>query len=85
MGHFVYILHSDSSDRYYIGPSEDPERRLKFHNSIEKGFTSRYRPWRIVYQCEFENKELALHAERKAKKWKSRKMLERLMAGEITL
>ena len=85
MGHSVYILQSVSSGRYYVGSSEDPERRVQFHNSIEKGFTSRYRPWKIVYRCEFEDKELALQAERKVKKWKSRKMLERLIAGEISL
>ncbi|MDI6765480.1 MAG: GIY-YIG nuclease family protein [Bacteroidota bacterium] len=46
MGYWVYILQSISHDRYYVGQSENPERRLEFHNSIEKGFTSRYRPWK---------------------------------------
>ena len=25
------------------------EERLDFHKTIEKGFTSRYRPWEIVF------------------------------------
>ncbi len=54
--YFLYILHSPSFDRYYIGISQEPKRRLVYHNSIEKGFTSRYRPWIIVYKQDFENK-----------------------------
>ncbi|NWF89883.1 MAG: GIY-YIG nuclease family protein, partial [Ignavibacteriaceae bacterium] len=59
MSYFVYILKSQSANKYYIGLSENPERRLKFHNTIEKGFTSRYRPWEISYTKEYESKEQA--------------------------
>ncbi len=48
MTHYVYILKSRSVNKYYIGSSENPDRRLRYHNIIEKGFTSRYRPWKIV-------------------------------------
>ncbi|WP_373398424.1 GIY-YIG nuclease family protein [Algoriphagus halophilus] len=30
---FVYILYSDSKDRYYIGQTENLEERLFQHNS----------------------------------------------------
>lgn len=29
---FVYIFHSDTSHRYYVGSSNDPHRRLIQHN-----------------------------------------------------
>ncbi|NTW52920.1 MAG: GIY-YIG nuclease family protein [Chlorobiaceae bacterium] len=77
------MLHSESADRYYIGISSDPERRRHFHNTIEKGFTSRYRPWSLVYVKEYSSKTDAHAAESKVKNWKSRKMIERLIAGEL--
>ena len=81
----VYILKSLTSGKYYIGSSSNPKRRLEFHNTIEKGFTSRYRPWEIVFTKEFPDKPTAQAAERKIKSWKSRVMIEKLLAGEIEL
>jgi putative endonuclease len=85
MLYFVYILKSLSADKYYIGSSSDPERRLIYHNTIEKGFTSRYRPWDIVYRKEYSNKSEALSAERKIKSWKSKKKVKKLIRGEIDI
>ena len=85
MSYFVYILKSQSADKYYIGSSLDPERRLKFHNTIEKGFTSRYRPWELVYIKEYSSKKEALSAERKIKSWKSKKKVIKLINGEIDI
>jgi putative endonuclease len=85
MKYYLYILKSQSIDKYYTGSSDNPEKRLGFHNTIKKGFTSRYKPWEIVFKQEFESKGLALAAERKIKKWKSKKMIEKIIAGEIIL
>ena len=52
MGYSVYILKSKKVEKFYIGYSSNPLRRLEFHNSVEKGFTSRYSPWELVYQKE---------------------------------
>ena len=70
---------------YYTGASENPDSRLIYHNTIEKGFTSRYRPWEIVYRKEYSTKYEALLAERKIMNWKSRIMIEKLIAGEIEI
>jgi predicted GIY-YIG superfamily endonuclease len=85
MAYFLYILYSESGDRYYIGSSENPTRRLKYHNSIEKGFTSRYRPWRLEYTRKYTDKKSAQAAERKVKSWKSRIMIKKLITGEIDI
>jgi len=81
----LYILKSESAARHYVGISSDPERRLYFHNAIEKGFTSRYRPWSLVYVKEYPSKAVAQFAEKRIKSWKSRKMIERLIAGELSI
>lgn len=85
MSFFLYILKSQFADKYYTGISEFPLRRLDYHNSIEKGFTSRYRPWKIIFTKEFPDKISALNAEMKIKKWKSKKMIELHIDGKISL
>jgi len=52
-------LQSEKSKNYYTGISSDPYRRLTIHNSIEKGLTSRYRPWKIVFLHVLDSKEKA--------------------------
>ncbi len=83
--YFLYILKSKSFDKFYTGISQNPHRRLEYHNSIEKGFTARYRPWEIVFTKEFDSKHEALLVERKIKNWKSKKMTQRVVSGEIIL
>jgi predicted GIY-YIG superfamily endonuclease len=83
LSYFLYILQSISTERYYIGISNDYLRRLEFHNTIEKGYTARYRPWKVVFVKEYPNRQLAHKAELKLKAWKSRVMIERVISGEI--
>jgi putative endonuclease len=79
---YLYILRSEIKETYYIGMSNNPERRLHFHNTDDrKSHTTRYRPWEIVYTHEFKTKERALAAERKVKSWKSKKMIRLLIEG----
>jgi len=56
MIYFLYILKSKSANKFYVGISQNPTLRLQYHNSIEKGFTARYRPWDIVFSHEFNLK-----------------------------
>lgn len=85
MSHFVYILQSEENDRYYVGRSQNPERRLEHHNTTSTGFTSRYRPWRLVFSQEFDSKEEAVKAEKLVKSWKSKKMTRYVVDGRIQL
>jgi putative endonuclease len=82
---FVYILHSAAHDRYYIGASRDPRKRVEFHNTLEKGFTARYRPWILVWSRECPSKEDALRLERKIKSWKSKKLTQEIVEGKRSL
>ena len=48
--YFVYALWSETGRRFYIGISEEPLHRLEQHNSgTLKGWTTRYRPWTLVW------------------------------------
>jgi len=83
--YYLYILKSKPSGIFYVGSSENPVRRLEFHNSVEKGFTSRYRPWELIYTKAYTNKNEAQVVERKIKSWKSRVMIEKLLKGELEI
>ena len=53
---YIYILYSESADIYYIGHTDDPERRLEEHNTVIKNsFTLKFRPW--ILKAYFEVSE----------------------------
>ena len=77
----VYILYSTKIDRYYVGYTNDLERRFLEHNRKKGKFTDRGIPWEIVYTEEFELKDEASTREQAIKKRKSRTYIEGLIAG----
>jgi putative endonuclease len=56
MAHFIYILYSESRDKYYVGYSKNPQERLIKHNQNHKGFTATAKNWIIVYTEAFNDK-----------------------------
>ncbi|MDC7999645.1 GIY-YIG nuclease family protein [Aequorivita todarodis] len=79
MNYFTYILYSAKLDRYYIGSTEDISIRLKEHLWEHKGFTSKAKDWELKYFESYTLKTDAAKRERQIKKWKSRKMIEKLI------
>ena len=49
MKYVVYILYSESLQKYYVGQTADIEARLKAHNSGKANFTSKGIPWKLVH------------------------------------
>ena len=78
---YFYILYSESRDKYYIGYTANLDDRIKTHNSNHGGFTGRTGDWVIVYKEIFGTKEEAYARERAVKKWKSRKLIEKLISS----
>ncbi len=77
--HFVYILHSPTKNKYYVGSCEDINKRLVKHNTNHAGFTGKTGDWAIKWTEEWPIKADALKRERQIKAWKSRKMIEKLI------
>ncbi|MDQ2179569.1 GIY-YIG nuclease family protein [Marinifilum sp. D714] len=77
----IYILYSVSSDKYYIGYTENTSKRLYMHNNpIDSKYTSKHLPWELKKSFEVgNNKTIALKMERKIKNMKSRKFIEKLL------
>lgn len=80
MKYTVYILYSQSKDKYYIGFSHNPAERLTEHNAGATPSTRPGIPWIMVYKEEFSDKTTAIKRENSIKKMKSRKYIERLIS-----
>lgn len=80
MKHFVYILISTASQDFYIGETDDMERRLEWHNShfFKKSFTSKRSDWEIFHLIECIDRTQARKIENHIKKMKSRIYLRNL-------
>jgi putative endonuclease len=83
MKYFIYILYSQSRDRYYIGYSQNPEERLSEHNAGATTSTRSGVPWLLVYKEECIDKTSAIKRENAIKKMKSRKYIERLIKNSV--
>ena len=75
----VYILYSSIKDHYYIGQTQDIEKRFHEHNSKQSKSTRSGIPWELVFTKEFENRSNAVLFEMQLKKMKSRKYIEELI------
>ncbi|MEJ2050924.1 MAG: GIY-YIG nuclease family protein [Calditrichota bacterium] len=80
---FLYILYSSQIDQYYIGISHDPIKRLSYHNSYDKGWTKRGRPWILVFQKEFSCQSEARHWEKKIKDQKRKDIIEMIIRNKF--
>ncbi|KYG72448.1 GIY-YIG nuclease family protein [Roseivirga echinicomitans] len=78
--HYVYILYSPSTDRYYIGETAFVSGRLEQHNSgfYKNSVTKIASDWEMFLEIECIDRTQALRLERFIKQQKSRKFIERL-------
>ncbi|TKC12161.1 GIY-YIG nuclease family protein [Pedobacter polaris] len=78
---YLYILYSKTRNKYYVGSTGDLLERIKTHNTNHPGFTGHTGDWVLVYKEIFDRKEEAYARERAVKKWKSRKLIEKLISS----
>ena len=65
MTHFVYSIQSvNQPEHYYIGMTNDFERRIEEHNSGITPHTNKFRPWKAVVVVQFWEKDKAVSFER---------------------
>ena len=68
----VYILYSKTLDKYYVGYTNDLERRISEHNRKKGKYTDGGIPWRLVHKEEYVSKSEAMDREKFIKSQKSR-------------
>lgn len=74
MPHFVYILFSQSADRFYIGETCDVTERLSQHNSAfyKNSFTKQATDWAVFLTIECQSRRQAIEIESFIKKMRNR-------------
>ncbi|MCP4715752.1 MAG: GIY-YIG nuclease family protein [Deltaproteobacteria bacterium] len=80
---YIYILQSQSTGRFYIGSTDNLQRRVAQHNDPDyrgskttKRFTG---PWVIVHSESFATRSEAVRRERQIKSWKNKKAIAALI------
>jgi putative endonuclease len=69
----VYGLYSPGYNKIYIGFTSDLEQRLFLHNNpINNCYTSRFKPWIIIYSEECQYKKVAMSREKQLKSARGR-------------
>lgn len=79
MPYCVYILHSPTMDKFYIGYTANLQERIIRHNQRSKGFIGKVSDWIIVYKEHFEIQCKALLREKQIKSWKSKVKIKALI------
>ena len=63
---YVYVL-INKDGKVYISQTSDINRRIEEHNFTGNGYTSKYRPWKLVCKKEFLKRKDAMKEERRLK------------------
>ncbi|HZW63087.1 MAG TPA: GIY-YIG nuclease family protein [Flavobacteriaceae bacterium] len=80
--HYLYILYSKSTDRFYVGQSSDVLSRLDLHNThhFKGAFTKIASDWEIAMAFPCTQKKDALFLERFVKRMKSKAFIRKVIA-----
>lgn len=65
--YYVYILRSKKDNSFYIGYTNNVERRLQEHNIGSVEYTKKYKPWSLIYYEAFISLEDAKIREKSLK------------------
>ena len=77
----VYILFSKTLDRFYVGFTNDIERRLLEHNRKKGKYTDAGMPWVLVYHENYDLKSEAMIREKQIKLHKSKQYIISLISS----
>ncbi len=79
--HFLYIIYSPTTEKFYTGETNDFSARLNLHNTHKniKAFTKVAADWKpkLIFNC--KTREEAIYLERFIKRMKSRKFLLKII------
>ena len=77
----VYILFSEDYGKTYIGFTSNLIERFKSHNYLsKKGYTIKFRPWKVIYVEFFTTKSEALKREKLLKSGKGREFIKEIIS-----
>lgn len=74
MNYYVYILQSENDASFYIGQTNNVEKRLVRHNKGHENFTKKAIPWKLMGFKIFASRKEAMAEEKRIKNFKSRNL-----------
>ena len=77
---YLYVLQNKETDRYYIGSTNNLERRLKEHQNGKTRTTRILKTNELVYFEEYQIEKEARDREKKLKSYKSKKYIKWLIS-----
>ena len=78
---FVYIIYSEKWNQYYVGSTENCDKRIEQHNAGKNKSTRGGAPWKLKYTEVLDSPTEARKREYAIKKKKSRKYIEWLISS----
>ena len=77
----VYILFSEKYKKTYVGFTTNLIERFKSHNLLaKKGYTIKFRPWKVIYVEFFFSKAEALKKEKNLKSGIGREFIKEFIS-----
>ena len=76
---YLYILENKIKNKFYIGSSEDVDRRFSEHLSGKVYSTKRLLPLELIFKQEFENIDIARKIELRLKKMKRKDYISKII------
>ncbi len=83
--HYLYILQSEETGKYYVGESSDVEKRLEKHISGRTNYGKRNTGIKLVFKEAVINRSEAKKLESFLKRQKSRKFIDKFIDGKINI
>lgn len=75
----VYVIKSRVKNKFYIGCTNNLERRIKEHNSGYNKSTCKFIPYEIVYKELYPNSSTAFKREKEKKSYKGGNAFKKLL------
>ena len=81
----IYVSYSKTFNKIYLGFTSNLEQRLISHNlKATKGWTIRYRPWKLIYHEEYDSKAEAMKREQSLKSHQGRDFMRKRLLISLT-
>ena len=75
----TYVLYSEKFNKHYTGFTSDLNKRLVSHQELgNKDWTTKYRPWKLIFSKEFTIKSDAIKFEKWLKTGVGREFIKKL-------
>jgi putative endonuclease len=75
----LYVLQSETTGKFYVGSTNDLDRRLSEHNRDHTPSTRKRGPWKLIHREDFATLLEARRRETEIKNWKSSRLIRALI------